>query len=187
MQGVRSRGAVLLGRCGATQPEIARACGKSRALVGHWRNGLRVPTEEDQATLETKWRIPRSAWREPWVSETEGAQAAPSPPAAQPRTVPLSARQMARENADDAAKLKQTALADNSLGARERAAVIEAADRCAKFLRACETDEERLVESEAWRRLERALTEALRPFPKAALAAAEAIASMRAAAERASR
>lgn len=65
---MRSSGSKLLGAVEATQAQIARRIGVSRATVGHWITGRHVPTEAHRDALLAAYRIPRSAWPDEYAA-----------------------------------------------------------------------------------------------------------------------
>lgn len=173
-------GAVLLGRVGKTQEEIATDCGVSRALVGHWRNGLRVPSEAHQARLEVRHSIPRSSWQEAppaAVAARLGAQALRESNGRSSGSGGPSegTRELALRLAGKATSLLDRIEQDEEASYRERAAVMTAVLQTLRLLAMCESDEEKLLRSPHWQRLEEKICEALQPFPEAADAVSKAL------------
>jgi transcriptional regulator with XRE-family HTH domain len=152
-----------------TQREIAEKVGCGEAVVGHWCRGRRIPGEDHRHKLELLFGIPQRAW-----DIVPGAKSQSSTPTAKP-------------NSDDTLGITKAQI-DGILHELDNKKLTDAAasklrDTMAKLLalRArMETNQEMLEdrvvrEHPEWKRTKAAILRALKKYPEAAAAVAEAI------------
>lgn len=165
--------------------EVADACGVSGPLVSQWRSGKKRPSAAGRRVLEETFGIPAGAW-----DLAPGSQVTPSvPPAGNPVPAPAPAavpspslgagRLTTIEGVNREIDLLEE-MREENLMPSER---IKLSDTAGKFyaIRAriekdAELYEDRVVKAAPfWRRARSAILEAVRPFPDAARAMAEAL------------
>jgi transcriptional regulator with XRE-family HTH domain len=183
----RSKGALLLARTGKTQDDIAKAVTSklprgrrvSRVAVAKWMNGTTKPDDEKRAILETLYGVVTSAWNERPPAARSKPTSAEARTSAEVAFVPVGALAKA-----DALELHVHSLMCE-VQADERSTPVEKArvyQSCATTLVVImklrgEMPMTRLkfLASEEWRRIAEALESSLKPFPKAAASAADAM------------
>lgn len=180
-----TEGQRLLLTLGVKRSEIADACGVSGPLVSQWRSGKKRPSAAGRRALEETFGIPASAW-----DLAPGTQVTPSVPpegnrGPAPIPAPISAPSSAAgrlttlEGVNREIDLLEQ-MREENLMPSER---IKLSDTAGKFyaIRAriekdAELYEDRVVKAAPfWRRTRAAILEAVRPFPDAARAIAEAL------------
>ena len=169
----RSKGAVLLSRTGLTASEIAVELDVGETIVKYWRLGEKVPPLDKRRSLSKAYAIPVEAWDEP------ASLAAVSP-------MPIMGDKVTEADIDRAAVqlfgvalyLTEKVRSCESVGDMAKVAAganayLEKSARMAGI--SLDVSEAKLLRTPAWRRVHRAIFEALRPFPEAARAVGEAI------------
>jgi hypothetical protein len=170
----RSLGAAHLSRVGKTQEEIAAELRVSRALVGHWLTGTRVPGRERRPLLQACYSIDPEAWDAPEVATAPATAPAPLDWGdGSPRAKAERLERMVRELLDGLA-------ADPKATPLERARVMASAAATLSLLgrltgETQEISEHRIVRLPAWRRLVDRVLAALRPHPEALASVSEAL------------
>lgn len=158
-----------------TDAVIAQKVGCSRGLAGHWRRGVRVPSDPMRHKLELLFGIPKLSWD---VTPGSELPASASPP---PEQLELSGD-------DDVLAITKQQLLEvrQALQVKDLAppAASKLRDTSAKLLAlrsrlelARELQEDRIVrEHPEWQRTKAAILKALEDYPEAAAAVAEALA-----------
>ena len=173
----KTEGQRQLVETGGGEAEIAARVGCGAAVVGHWRRGRRVPGEAHRRKLELLFGIPARAW-----DVAPGALPAPGPAAAPPGdpAAPLDdagTLEIAKAQID--AILKELEKADtltDGAAAKLRDTLAKLLALRARLERDRDLQEDRLVrEHPEWARTKARILDALRPFPEAARAVAEAL------------
>lgn len=171
----KSEGQRLLLELDASIAEIAETVGCSKAIVSYWRAGRKVPADATRASLETAYAIPRLAWdveaggevpaAKPDAPEDDGIEDAGEADALELSKARLRAlhRQLQRAGLTGSARAKIEDTYAKQLALRARLERDHAINLDA-FLRGPE-----------WARVKEALFAALKPYPEAAKAAAEAL------------
>jgi transcriptional regulator with XRE-family HTH domain len=197
---LRSEGAIQLGRLGLSDPDVAARVGCKREQIAYWRLGTRVPAPASRARLRTVLGIPEDAWdRYPARAGAQAPAAPTAPPTAAPApavassSTPIDYAPVAPPADTVAAKarrLEQLVVAgltmlerDESLTAVER---FRLQSECQKLLdklgrltgESQVIGESRLVRLPAFRRAVDEIVRALRPWPAAQVAAADALAAL---------
>lgn len=151
----RSRGAVLLARQSRSQDEIAERIGVSRVMVSKWINGHSTPRPAKRDEIMAAYDIPSTAWEEP-------DRAAPSAPAPAPiAEIPSGIVPKAMRLEQMCERLMHEVMTDTEATPLEQS----------KVMRNCSATLRELAElTEVWIRFEKAVAEALEPFPAAAQA-----------------
>jgi transcriptional regulator with XRE-family HTH domain len=175
MDNIKTEGQRQLLEIEGIEDELAAKLGYSRAIVGHWRRGDRIPGLKSRYKLETLFGIP------PWTWDVEPGSEVPTDPT--PKNTggsPLSENDdildiVKKQLLDVREALQNPTLADSA----QRTLL----DTSAKLLalrsrleRDRELQEDRIVrEHPEWKRLKAAMLKALEPYPEAAAAILEAI------------
>lgn len=160
---------------------IADAVGaRSKQTVLDWRNGRKVPDEGFRRKLEKAYGIPVRSWLLP-PEGTDGGDApviqAKAPPAASSKPDTTLGETLALIEATKAQ------LAARGLQPQERAKLNDTLAKLlalrARLERDVEALEDRIVrEHPQWARIRATITSALKPYPEAAKAVAEALAGL---------
>lgn len=157
-----------------TDAVIAQKVGCSRGLAGHWRRGVRVPSDAMRHKLELLFGIPKLSW--------DVAPGAELPASASP------APEFELSGDDDVLAITKQQLLEVRVALQVKDLAPPAAsklrDTSAKLLAlrsrlelARELQEDRIVrEHPEWQRVKAAILKALEPYPEAAAAVAEVLA-----------
>lgn len=183
----RSQGSFDLKRVGKTDREIAAILGVTPALVGCYMIGSKRPGPQIRAKIHTTFGIPVAAWDQPISTRSKPSTATPStPPTKLPSWVgpasstnePGGAMSMARrlevEIQDQLTRLGNDPTAtpeEKSKITNKLAASILILARMTNQLNSGLA----LTRAPMWKELENVMFEALKPFPVAAKAVAEAL------------
>lgn len=178
----RSQGAFELSRLALTQEQIAAKLGRKQEQVSRWVNGQLRPSKATRAAMFVAFGIRPEAWDE--LAKGSPLQEAPQAPAApdealDDKSVRARAERLQRMLDAQLGQLER----DTQATPLERAKVMSSVAATLKVLGAItgeaqEIGESRILRLPAWRRIEDALIEALRPWPEAARAAAETLREM---------
>jgi transcriptional regulator with XRE-family HTH domain len=175
MTDIKSEGQRQLLEITGTEDELAAKLGYSRAIIGHWRRGIRLPGVGARYKLDLLCSIPPWTWdvepgvevpTEPTPKNTDGEQLREDDDTLDiVRKQLLEVREtLATEGLTDSARLKLLDTSAKLLALRNR------------LERDRELQEDRIVrEHPAWLRIKAAMLKALEPYPEAAAAIAEAI------------
>jgi transcriptional regulator with XRE-family HTH domain len=176
MADIKTEGQRQLLEITGIEDELAEKLGCGRAIVGHWRRGDRLPGAKSRHKLELLFGIPPLAW-----DVGPGSEVPTDPTPKNAVCDQLSENDdvldiVKRQLLEIREALQAPGLAD--------AARLKLLDTSAKLLalrsrleRDRELLEDRIVrEHPEWRRIKGAILKALRPYPEAAAAVAEAIA-----------
>ena len=173
---VGSEGQRLLRLVPGSLSTIAASVGTDKGTVSCWRNGSKVPSSQLRARLLSAHGIDPSSWdRRPEGSASAESPALPVAQADDSLTgLEMCKRQLVRLHrlVDDTGLTSAELLkVEHEIGAAIRTK--ESIEAKAEML------EVRIVrEHPTWRAMEARITEALRPFPDAAQAVADALAEM---------
>jgi transcriptional regulator with XRE-family HTH domain len=166
-----TEGQRLLRAIDASLAQVARAIGCSKAVVGHWRAGEKLPSDPLRGRLHEVYGIAPTAW-------DLAAGTAPSA-AAEPAEAPLvdveGSDTLTLTNAQISAIQRSLARADLSDSARSKKEDTLAKLLALKARLERDDDEDRFVRGPKWKRFKERLLAALKEHPPAALAAAEAL------------
>lgn len=173
---VRSEGQRLLLEVEGSLSVIARAVGcSSKATVGDWRRGLKVPGKVSRERLEAAYGIPARSWDK----TPDGAAAPPKPRPPKPAkrgdgaTTTLEDVELLIESIKDELESGDVLPAER---VRLNDSLVRALGLKLRLDRESELLEDRIVrEHPKWARMRAALIEALIPFPEAARAVAAAL------------
>ena len=176
--GSRSRGSVLLARVEAAQARKADAIGVNRVTIARWETGATTPPDEFRGRLQELWGIPPSAWDEGPTAST-GAR-----PAAIVHEDELGAASMSVEGRVEEIeraldRLMRDLNADQDMSKRDRGTVLESATRMVTYLAKLKGTYElgaRLFKLPVYVRWKALVVEALKPWPDAMRAVADALA-----------
>lgn len=171
---VRSDGQRLLMAVPLSLAKVAAAIGASKATVGDWRTGNKVPGPAFRAALEKAYGIPVASWGE----APSGVPAADVPTKAPRRAEQPPAAPSTLQDVETLLGSVKTALANDKLLSSERVRLTDSQTRLLslkhKLERDQETQEDSLVRfNPHWLRIRTVLTETLAPFPDAARAVAD--------------
>ena len=176
MTEIKSEGQRQLLKIAGIEDELAAQIGCSRAIVGHWRRGDRLPGLKLRHKLKLLFGIP------PWAWEVEPGSEAPIAP------IPKNTAVDELSEDDDILDVvrKQLLEVREALQSPEltEGARLKLLDTSAKLLalqsrleRDRELLEDRIVrEHPEWKRIKGVILKALKPYPEAAAAVAEALA-----------
>lgn len=171
----RTRGSFELARLGLTHEQLAARLGKSRVQVTRWVNGERKPAVQNRHEIAAEFGIEPEAFDEPLTQ-------AATPPAAATNTTPddVPVRQRALELQRNLHDLMVSVRDDFTATPLEKAKVYASAATTLQLLGkltgdAQEIGEARILRLPAWRKIQERLVSALQPFPKAAVAVADAL------------
>jgi transcriptional regulator with XRE-family HTH domain len=170
----RSQGAVVLARTGLTQEAISARTGISRPRISHYMTGQRKPGPANRAKLQRAFGIEPGLWD---VAPVESIAVAPTSTGT---PAPASVFDMAGVLQTAVNDQLQKLTTDPSVTPYERSKLIE---KLAEALHSIgkltgetlDMSEERLLRLPAWRRVKDAIFAALRPWPEAKVAVAEAL------------
>ncbi len=163
-----------------TEAAIAGRLGVGLAIVGHWKRGRRLPDDGSRHRLELLLGIPRASWNIlPGAAQaaTTTTTATPTLPPGQMTTTQLATTlDIANARIDSiTAALREKGLADTSRS-RYEGTLAKLLGLRARLERDQEMLEDRIVrEHPAWARTKAAVLAALKPFPEAAKAVADAL------------
>jgi len=175
MTEIKSEGQRQLLEITGSEDGLAAQIGCSRAIVGHWRRGSRLPGVAARHKLELLFGIPRKAW---------GVQPGGEVPEAVKQTN-ISVDKLSTDG--DTLDIARQQLCEVLEALRNpeltESAQLKLRDTAAKLLalrsrleRDRELLEDRIVrEHPEWLRIKTAIIKALTPYPEAAAAVAEAI------------
>ena len=175
MTEIKSEGQRQLLEISGTEDELAAQVGCSRAIIGHWRRGIRLPGVAARYKLELLFGIRPRAWdMEPGceVATAENSNSSSEKIKADDDTLEIARMQLLEIRQ----ALKDPELTD--------AAQLKLRDTAAKLLilrsrleRDRELLEDRIVrEHPEWLKMKAKMLKALKPYPEAATAIAEALA-----------
>ncbi len=192
----RSEGALQLGRLGLSDADLGARVGCKREQIAYWRLGSRVPAPASRAKLRAVLGIPEDAWdRYPKAGAKGAAPRAPAAPTTSSST-PLDYPPVppaAPPGDSVAAKSKRLEqLVNAGIDMLEQDAGLTSVERfrlqseCQKLLdklgrltgESQVIGESRLVRLPAFRRAVDEIVRALRPWPAAQVAAADALAAL---------
>ncbi len=164
-----------------TGGEVAERIGVPRQMVHAWRTGQKVPSPEMRAALEREVSIPSAAWERAPVDRPAPTQAlaarAASGPAREGMTTHEDVTRLLEDLARDAAT-DGILLSDL---VRIRGERVKALSLKARIERDLALQEEAILGGPVWIGMRERIVAALRPFPDAARAVAEALREMGAA------
>jgi hypothetical protein len=177
-----NQGALLLRATNKSLSQIVAETGASKTIASYWRSAERKPLSDKRDLLFELYAIPRDSWDQ----EIDGTEA-PSDEESSERPSLSAVNVGPRATAVDQlqahvdrieARLKQ-AEADK-VGLRDWAAIASARTRALEVLARVNgdlspSDEDKIARSASWKRIQSAIAEALRPYPDAARALAEAL------------
>lgn len=162
--------------------ELGARLGCARQMVSCWRRGTKLPGDTNRRLLEQHFGIPPGAWeRAPGSrapSNPKPTRKRPAAPAAVPRAEVDGPSTMAEVQAEIE---ELRALRDEELTTSEKVRVADAMTKQlalkARLERDRELFEDRVIRRSAWwASLEERILAALKPYPDAARAVAEALA-----------
>jgi transcriptional regulator with XRE-family HTH domain len=177
---MKTEGQRLLLALEGTETDLAAKAGCAAAAIGHWRRGRRVPGAAARHKLELLYAIPRRAWE---VAPGEPVPAPPEteapPETSQPQAADSTLATTRAQIDAILAKLdRENSEADLTEGeeAKARDTLSKLLALRARLERDRDLLEDRVVrEHPEWVRTKAAILEALRPYPEAAQAVAEAL------------
>lgn len=172
----RSVGAVRLGQVSATGAEIAMRVGVSGdGIVSLWRSGKKKPGDANRAALFRVYGIPIGSWDEPYSP--------PSSEGSAPGEATDTPDDIARRIERIASLLLQKCETPGAIDAKDQARCLAAALSALSTIRKLRGDddeipERKILKTAAWKRIVETALEALKPWPDALRAFAEAVATL---------
>lgn len=152
--------------------------GRSASAAEAWRNGTRTPARDARKLIAERWpEVTEAGWDELPLAEPAKAPA-PAPDALGTRE---STRAFARD-VEARGRALLSALDDPDMTPRAQAElfakVTDGLMKCGRLTGATALNEREILGSPAWLRVERAIVDALAPWPDAQRAAGEALAEL---------
>jgi transcriptional regulator with XRE-family HTH domain len=172
----KTEGQRLLLELAGTEAELAARVGCGAAVVGHWRRGRRIPGEAHRHKLELLFGIPRRSW-----DVAAGAEVVPEPEPkvaedAEPEADPAATLSIAKAQIDTILEALNDKTLTDGASAKLRDTLSKLLALRARLERDRDLLEDRVVrEHPEWARVRAAILGALRPYPDAARAVAEAL------------
>lgn len=182
----RTEGQRLLLEVAASQAEVAAAVGASRAAVGFWRRGEKLPGATARAKLKAAYGIDPTAWdRKVGAPASRPAASTASAPTSAPKRLSARASTSTLDEVNEQLEMLRALQRDDELLAGERVRLADSVGKLLAIKARLERDQElledRIVRQHPfYARLKGAVLEALKSHPDAARDVAEALAHLEA-------
>lgn len=171
---MRSKGALLLARTGATQQTIASRLGCTQQAAQQWISGITRPSKVRRGELRAVYAIPIESWDEEVAPASSPVAETESESEPRPRATKLPVSAIGKMEAVEDMLMEQLAKvrADPLSTPAERCKVgrdcMAALDIIAKRRGEGGTDMPKWLRSPEWAKIAKAIREALEPYPEAA-------------------
>jgi transcriptional regulator with XRE-family HTH domain len=185
MASKRSKGAVSLGRVGATQVEIAEVAQRSQTAVSFWLNGVKKPDSAARRRLAERWSIDAAWWDEyPTVPGTvifaPSVRPVAAPAATSAGDAPMSVHEEATRVMAQLRRLQDEVEHDEDTYPEKKAKMFASIATSLNVLgrltgHSLDISETRIVRTPQFGRVMARIEEALNPWPEAMRAVAEAL------------